>query len=692
MKQLDLTIQNETGLHARPAKTFVGLAKQFKSRIRVGHGEKEVNAKSLISVLTLGVRYAGEIRILIEGEDEEEASLALAQAVREGLGEAVAAPAEPQPIVVAADPPHHNENGHNKLSHPGSNGATAPTEPASDEAASDQLTGIGASQGIAIGKLFRLDRATIEIDDAFAGESAENAKLQQALTRAKAEIDALVAQATDLTGSAEAAIFEAHLELLSDPDLLEDVQTSIAAGVSAARAWQTVIEARATELASLDDMLLAARSADLRDVGQRVQLIMSGQQQQTIRWPNEAVILIADDLTPSDTISLDTNRVLGFCTAKGGPNAHAAILARALGLPAIVGMGERLMQLQVGEKAVLDGEAGTLSLRVSAEQIAAAEKRQQALADQRSADRAAAMELAITRDGRRIEVAANVGSLADAELAMQSGAEGVGLLRTEFLFLEREAAPTEAEQHAVYRDIVATLQGQPVIIRTLDVGGDKHLPYLDLPAEENPFLGERGIRLCLNRPKLFREQLRAIVRAADAGSLRIMFPMVADLSELLTARGYLMEVCNELNIAMPQVGIMIEVPAAALNADMFAQHVDFFSIGTNDLTQYTLAIDRQHPTLAAQADGLHPAVLRLIARTVEAARAAGKWVGVCGELGADAQAVPILLGLGVDELSVSAPAIPTVKAQIRNLTLSDAQILAQKALACTSAREVRKLV
>jgi phosphocarrier protein FPr len=309
-----------------------------------------------------------------------------------------------------------------------------------------------------------------------------------------------------------------------------------------------------------------------------------------------------------------------------------------------------------------------------------------------SAARESAAEPAITRDGLRVEVVANIGGLADAEKAIQMGAEGVGLLRTEFLFLDRTEAPSEREQCEVYSDIARAMSGLPVIVRTLDIGGDKPLPYVQVPHEENPFLGERGIRLCLARPELFREQLRAILRAARFGRLRIMFPMVADLSEWQAARAMVEDLRAELDVPPVEMGIMIEVPSAALVADGFAAEVDFFSIGTNDLTQYTLAMDRMHPSLAGKSDGLHPAVLRLIAKTVEAAHQAGKWVGVCGELGADPQAVPILVGLGVDELSVSVPAIPTVKAQIRNLTLSEAKSLAHRALACATAKEVREVV
>jgi phosphocarrier protein FPr len=310
----------------------------------------------------------------------------------------------------------------------------------------------------------------------------------------------------------------------------------------------------------------------------------------------------------------------------------------------------------------------------------------------RAAELRAAQEPATTQDGHQVEVVANIGNIADAKQALGFGAEGVGLLRSEFLFLGRADPPAETEQFKVYRDIAVALEGHPVIIRTLDVGGDKPLPYVPMPAEENPFLGVRGIRLCLGRPELLRTQIRAILRAAEFGRLRIMFPMVANLAEFSAARQIVEEVRAELKGPAVELGIMIEVPAAALLADIFAKEVDFFSIGTNDLTQYTLAMDRGHPQLSAQADGLHPAVLRLIDKTVQAAHAAGKWTGICGELGADPQAVPILVGLGVDELSVSVPAIPAVKAQIRSLSFSTAQRLAAEALGCASALEVRRTV
>jgi len=669
MKELDIVVQNPTGLHARPAKVFVNTAKQFKSDIRVHHGAKKANAKSLISMLTLGVETGASIRIVVNGVDEETALTALETAVADGLGEAEQ--------INQTDPKPTN----------GQESSTASTIPEQD----GLVRGIAAAPGIAIGPIFQLRRAEVRIEETFGGASAEETRLQTAIEQARGQLAALHQQMHTRSGASEAAIFEVHLEILDDPDLLDAVLGKIGQQQPAAQAWQSIIEARAKLMAGLNDPLLAARAADIHDVGYRVLRLLVGADDQGLRLPEHPVIVVAHDLSPSDTASLPKDRVLGFCTAVGGPTAHSAIIARALSLPAMVSAGSGVLDLANNTPAILDGRSGTLTINPDAQVVAQARQAQATWRQQQERAARTAADPAITPDGHRIEVVANVGGLADAQAAMLAGAEGVGLLRTEFLFLDRASAPTEEEQFTVYRDIAQAMQGQAVIVRTLDIGGDKPLPYIEVPPEANPFLGERGIRLCLNRPHLLREQVRAILRAAQHGRLRIMFPMIADIGELRAARTIVEEVRAELNGPAVEIGIMIEIPSAALMADVLAAEVDFFSVGTNDLTQYTLAMDRQHPSLAGKADGLHPAVLRLIARAVDAAHAAGKWVGVCGELGADLQAVPILMGLGVDELSVSVPAIPTVKAQIRAQTLATARELAQKALACATAQEVRNL-
>ncbi|MBE2202219.1 MAG: phosphoenolpyruvate--protein phosphotransferase [Anaerolinea sp.] len=665
MKELDIVIQNPTGLHARPAKVFVNTAKQFQSDIRVHHGTKKANAKSLISMLTLGAEAGTTIHIVVDGVDEETAMTMLATAVADGLGEA-----------------EHINQPTNQL-----------TSQSTNQQPQDGLIrGIAAAPGIAIGPIFQLRHAEVTFTETFGGASAEETRLQTAIEQARGQLAALHQQMLTRSATNEAAIFDVHLEILDDPDLLDTVLGKISQQQPAAQAWQSTIEARAKLIAGLDDPLLAARSADIHDVGYRVLRLLVGADDQGLRLPEHPVIVIAHDLSPSDTASLPKERVLGFCTAVGGPTAHSAIIARALSLPAMVSAGVSVLELANNTPAILDGRSGTLTLNPDAQAIAQAQQMQATWRQQQETAARSAAAPAITPDGHRVEVVANVGGLADTKAAVLAGAEGVGLLRTEFLFLDRAAAPSEEEQFAVYRDIAQAMQGQPVIVRTLDIGGDKPLPYIEVPPEANPFLGERGIRLCLNRPHLLREQVRAILRAAEHGKLRIMFPMIADIGELRAARTIVEEVRAELKVPMVEIGIMIEIPSAALMADALAAEVDFFSVGTNDLTQYTLAMDRQHPSLAGKADGLHPAVLRLIGRTVEAAHAAGKWVGICGELGADPQAVPIFMGLGVDELSVSVPAIPSVKAQIRAQTLVGAKELAQKALTCATAQEVRELV
>jgi phosphocarrier protein FPr len=403
-------------------------------------------------------------------------------------------------------------------------------------------------------------------------------------------------------------------------------------------------------------------------------------------------ILVAEDLTPSETANLDRERVLGFCTTLGGATSHVAILARSLDIPAVAGIDPRALDLPNATPVILDGSKGSLRLNPSAEEMERIHGRKERENVKRKADLERALEPAITVDGQRVEVVANIGGVADVGKLLPLGGEGVGLLRTEFLFMERTTPPTEDEQFENYRSIAQGLgKDRPLIIRTLDVGGDKPLAYLPIPEEENPFLGERGIRVGLDRPEILRAQLRAILRASEFGKVSVMFPMIGTLPELRDAKAIFNEECRRLGVEPIPVGIMVEIPATAIMAEQFAREADFFSVGTNDLTQYTLAMDRGHPKLAPKVDALNPGVLQLIALTVRGAHAHGKWVGVCGGVASDPVAVPILIGLGVDELSVSIPAIPAIKAQIRSLRLSDCKDLAGQALTLATAAEVRKL-
>ncbi|MEM7333659.1 MAG: phosphoenolpyruvate--protein phosphotransferase [Chloroflexota bacterium] len=684
MKKLTLVIQNETGLHARPAKTLVNLAKTFQSKISVQHGEKEVNAKSMIGILKLGVKKSGEITVCIDGEDEEEAAVQIETAVTSGLGETPHAASAPNATNGHANAPH-------AASSPNLTNGHSDAPPLNPAVAENQILGVSASPGIAIGPVFQLKRQAAGEKRPFLGIPEEKAAFQQAVKAVDANIHNMKAQAAQTLTAEEAEIFEAHLEILNDPALQDAVDKGIEQQKSAAEACQIAIDEQAEQLASLSDATLAGRATDVRDIGNQI-LTQLGAGSAQVVYPERPFILIADDLTPSETVSLDRDKVLGFGTSAGGPTAHSAILARALKLPAVVGAGEKIEAIPDDTIIILDGKDGVVTINPTKHELETAQNRLAALERKQAEARKKSSELALTKDGHRVEVVANIGSPSEAQTAYELGAEGVGLLRTEFLFLEQTEPPSEAFQFDSYKQIVVAMKNQPVIVRTLDIGGDKPVPYLSVGEEANPFLGERGIRLCLTNPEIFKTQLRAILRASAFGNLLIMFPMVSDVSELIKAREMVTEIANELNELPAQIGMMIEVPAAALMVDQFAPYLDFVSIGTNDLTQYTLAIDRQHPTLAKQSDGLHPAVLRLIDQTVKAAHQAGKWVGVCGELAADPQALPILVGLGVDELSVNMNAIPDVKAQVRTLALADANQLAQKALMCATAEAVRKLV
>ena len=516
-------------------------------------------------------------------------------------------------------------------------------------------------------------------------------KLDRAIESSKRELQALFDEVWKKSGPAKAGIFQAHAEFLDDPEMLDAARTLICGGRSAGWAWQHVYEERAAILASMKDAVLAARSADLRDVGRRVLKLLAELIDDEPQLPDQPVILVAEDLTPSDTARLDPRFALGLCTAGGGPTSHTSIIARSLDIPAVVSVGDSVLDLEDGTPAILDGNGGLLVIEPTEADEAQA---RQALVDhqaQRDAERKACYKPAMMTDGTRIEVVANISDVSEAAHAVEAGGEGVGLLRTEFLFLQRDSAPSEDEQFATYSAMTKALNGLPIIIRTLDIGGDKEVPYLQMPAEMNPFLGERGIRLCLARQDLFRTQLRAIFRAAATGPVRIMYPMIALVEELQQAKEITEAVRRSLGAEPVEIGMMIEVPSSAIMAEMFASEVDFFSIGTNDLTQYVLAMDRLHPQLAKLADGLHPAVLRMIESTVRAAEGAGKWVGACGGVAGDPLGVVILTGLGVRELSVSIPSIAAVKAQIRGLSRDKAQGVARRALACRTAAEVRAL-
>jgi phosphocarrier protein FPr len=665
-----VVITNPTGLHARPAALIAARARQFKAAVRLLRGGGQANAKSLTSLMALEVAAGDAVIIEASGEDASQAVAVLSRLVTEARD------------IVPADVPAPAPTAERGI-------ATGSVPPPKD---GKRLSGVAASPGLALGQTFQWRQQEAPVIEHAADPSRERRQLDEALAEAHAQLDALQQRLAAHADTDKAAIFAAHKELLEDPDLLNGTIDSIQGGASAAFAWQQAYRAQADRLGRLSNELLAARAADLRDVGRRVLRILTGTTNAPAELPPDAII-IAEDLSPSDTASLDRRRVRGICTTGGGSTSHAAILARAMELPAVAAVDPRALEIPDQTRALIDGSRGILQIEPSDNEEAWVAAQLRKLEGRRTAEHETAHEPAVTMDGHRIEVVANIGDLADARQVVPLGGEGVGLLRTEFMFFGRQEPPDEDEQAKIYEDIVRALGPERIlVVRTLDVGGDKPLPYLPMAREENPFLGERGIRLLLNRPDVLRAQLRAIVRASAAGRICVMFPMIATMEEWSAARGFYEEARAAHAVPPIPVGIMVETPAAALLADQFARDADFFSIGTNDLTQYALAMDRGHPRLAPALDGLHPAVLRLIDHTVRGAHGRKRWVGVCGSLASDPQAVPILIGLGVDELSVSVPAVPAIKAQIRGLRLSSCRETAARALAAGAASEVRALM
>lgn len=666
-----ILIPNPTGLHARPAAVLANLAKKFSSEIQLIKGERQANAKSLVALMALEAGHNDKVSLAARGPDAREAVENLGAIIRQGLGDEGCVPAPaPASVTLSAD---------------------AAPAPRSGDTDPDLFTGVAAAPGLAAGAIFQMRHARILIDETNSDDpQKERSRLEQALAQAHAQLDALRAGLHAQRAADKAAIFAAHQEMLDDPDMLEIAWSALAKGKRADFAWHRAFSTHADRLEGLRNELLAGRANDLRDVGRRVLTLLSGAPPE-LPAPPPGSILVAEDMEPSEVASLDRSLVRGFCATRGGATSHVAILARSLDIPAVVGLDPRVLELENGVQAILDGNSGFLRLNPSSEQISGILNANEQLDRRKKQDLEAAGQPAVTLDGHRAEVAANISGLADAKEVTVLGGEGVGLLRSEFLFMERATAPDEEEQFEIYRGIMEALSGRPLTIRTLDVGGDKPLSYLPIPKEDNPFLGVRGLRVGLDRPEILRAQLRAILRASAFGELRVMFPMVGLLSELRDARAILEEERNRLGVAPIEVGIMIEIPAAALMAAAFAREADFFSIGTNDLAQYTLAMDRGHPKLAPKIDGLNPAVLRLIHLTIQAAHDQGKRVGICGGIAGDPAAVPILVGLGVDELSVSLPSIPAVKALIRTLRMEKCRRLAKMALQQEDSAGVRGL-
>ena len=562
------------------------------------------------------------------------------------------------------------------------------------------LTGIPASRGICIGPVFQFLRQELVVAECKVDDSEnEIERLDDAINSAKDQISKIYEKALTEASKADAEIFQAHKMILEDPELLGEVKKKIKdKKCSAELAMKETAQAFSDMMAAMSDEYFAARATDIMDVGNRVLRILLGVAESPTASLKTPSIIVADDLTPSDTVLLDKSLVIGFCTARGSATSHTAILARGLGIPAVAGIGDEVLQEANGTKAILDGTKGKAILAPDDGTIKDYQKRIEIAKTIREASMKHAHEPAITTDGKQLEVVANIGNVEGARSSIENGAEGVGLLRTEFLYLERSSLPTEEEQFEAYRAILDVFGELPVVLRTLDVGGDKEIPYMGLEVEANSFLGQRALRLCLVRPDIFKPQLRAALRAGVDRNLKIMFPMVATASEVRAARKVLDECIQELRgEGTPfaegiEIGIMVEIPSAAMVADQLAKEVDFFSIGTNDLSQYTMAADRTNPKVADLSNSFYPAVLRLIRNVIKAAHAEGKWVGMCGELAGEPLAAPILLGLGLDEFSMSPPMVPVVKQILRNLDTKEMQALADEALDLESPQDIQNFV
>ena len=630
------------GLHARPAARIAALVKQQAAEVAVRHGDKSANARSTVALMSLGVKQGDDLRLVGRGERARTAIDAVVGLIEAGLGEPQAA------------------------------AAIAPR----------RLVGpICASPGLAIGTIFQLRTADLAVPRDGVDEKGERSNHAQAIQSVADELN-------DSSGGDLAA---AHRELIADPELRINAEREIADGRSAAFAWRSACGTAREALVATGNDLLAERGADLLDIERQVVRALVGGEDAAPDLPAKAIV-VASDLLPSEFLALDKAKLAGICTAEGGPTSHVAILATAAGVPMIVAAGPEILSRTDGETAILDADRCSLEASPSDERLSEARDQVQMRSARRAVEVRQAQEQCFTADRVRIEVFANLASVDDAGAAVEAGAEGCGLLRTEFLAIGRNSAPDEEEQRQTYAAIAVALGNRPLIVRTFDIGADKKVSYLGTAAEENPALGLRGVRLSLARPDLLATQMRAIVRGVPAAQRRIMLPMISDLEEFRAARAALREAEAAVGSeGETPLGIMVETPASALLARELAAEAAFLSVGTNDLAQYALAADRTNSRVSAMLDGLHPAVLRLIRLAAEGASAHNRWLGVCGGLASDPAAVPILLGLGVTELSAAPGAVPAIKAIVRNLRLENCRKLAGRACAAASAAEVRAI-
>ena len=653
-----IRIAHRGGLHARPAALVRQTAQGFKSRSQLHFGGRSASCDSVMGMMGLAINEQAEVHVSCRGSDAEAALQALLTTLSTALAEEAHTQA-PQ--------------------------AKAPSRAAEEGV----LHGVCAAPGLVSGTLVRLEGIQLPEDVGGHDVEEQRQRLRQALAHVSRDIQITLEHAKARRHIDEQAIFSAHLALLEDPVLLDAADLSIDQGRAAPHAWSQSIDMQCQVLRQLGSALLAERANDLHDLRQRVLRVLLGEACK-FDVPTGAIVA-ARELTPSDLLQLSAQGVAGVCMAEGGATSHVAILARGKGLPCLVALGEALLAQAPGQSVVLDADGGRLELTPSAERLTQVQQVHSQRVALRAQQQTLAHTPARTVDGIGIEVAANAASSVEAGEAFANGADGIGLLRTEFLFVDRHTAPDDEEQREAYQAVLDAMGDRPVIIRTIDVGGDKQLDYLPLPAEANPVLGLRGIRLAQVRPELLDQQLRALLQTRPLQRCRILLPMVTEVDELLHIRQRLDALAAELGLEeRPQLGVMIEVPAAALLAEQLAEHADFLSIGTNDLSQYTLAMDRDHAGLAARVDALHPALLRLIAQTCAGAARHGRWVGVCGALASDPLATPVLIGLGVRELSVSPPQVGEIKDRVRHLDAAQCQRISTDLLNLASAAAVRQ--
>ena len=665
-----IILPNPNGLHARPAAVLSSVAKTFKSDVRLQLGDRSANARSVTSLLALETALGDKVVLVAKGPDAREALDKLTPMIAEGLGDEGCVPATALAAMNAA-----------LISAP------APQK----EGDPNLLVGVAASSGLAVGEVYQVRHVDIQVKEEGGRPDQERRLLDDALDKAAGQLEGLRAQLHGHKEQAKAAIFAAHSELLEDPDLIEIATSAIAKGKSAAFAWKSAVKTHADRLASLRNQLLAQRANDLRDVGERVLEFLTGIKRKAPSYPANAV-LIAEDLTPSDTAAMERGKVMGFATVRGGATSHVAILARSLGIPALAGVEARALELANGTPVILDGSKGTLRLNPSREEMTNLREAQ------------------IRHEKQRKE---------DLSHALGPPQQATAATSRSPPILEDSRTPAKWRSWAAMASVCcapnfSSWSVWPPQAKTSNSRSTRRLrrwsagnklsssaPWMSAAISRSPIANSEGgqsvprragIRVGLDRPEILRTQLRALLRASEFGKVWIMFPMIATIAELRDTKAILAEEADSLGIAPMPCGIMVEVPAVAVMAEIFAKEADFFSIGTNDLTQYTLAMDRGHPKLAPKVDALNPGLLRLIAQTVEGARKHGRFTGVCGGIAGDAQAVPILIGLGVDELSVSVPAIPTIKAQVRRLSHADCQELARRALNCSTGAEVRALL